>query len=997
MMRLRDLSIKAQLTVGLVLLLAFVALLGWIAMDQASKLWHSSYTLYNHPLTVRRALDAVRADVLLIHRDMKNMMLIQNGVEKESTLRSIRQAESDAQLQFAILYDRYLGDRADIDSAFTAFETWKPIRQETLRLLREGRKDEAIRRTFPEGEGGRHAEHIFATLNVLSNFSMHNANSLFEAANELKDELLHRLSILVVLMLCFGSGIGFILLRGLRKPLNELGAATDAFMKGDYSVRSTYASANEFGDLSASFNELAATIQTDIHIKDAANRIRNAVISETTLRPFCIQLLSSVLTETSALFGAIYLRNERNDTFDLRASIGLTDSLPLSYSAESLEGMLGLPMQTREIVQISEIPDDTVFLHPTIAGMLRPSSLVVLPIISGDGVVAMIALGGITKFSDASMRIMQDIRLLIGARLSSVLATEKIREYAEALNMQNRELEAQASELSLQANELSEQNAELAMQQKELNEANRLKTTFLSNMSHELRTPLNSVIALSGVLNRRLKDIISNQELEYIAIIERNGRHLLMLINDILDLSRMEAGREELMLGSVRSPVLLREVVDMLRPQADEKDLALELQLSDDLIDIVTDEAKCRQILINLIGNAIKFTERGTVRVQAAVANECISIAVSDTGIGIPPEAIGHIFDEFRQVDATASRKHEGTGLGLAIVRRYADLLNGSIEVQSTPGVGSVFTFSLPLRPITTSSQESPSHTHAKGKDVPVHTHMTATSGECILVVEDSEAARDQLREILEAEGYQVLFAENGAVAIGHIRSVLPAAVILDLMMPEVDGFEVLRVIRNEEHSKSVPVLILTAKHLTREDLAFLKGNNVHQLIQKGDVNKRDLLASVAAMVRKSRDSHASQKKPRPGNTTGRHLVLVVEDNPDNLTTITALLEDTCDIIQATNGPSCIDAARARTPDLILLDISLPGMDGFRVLELLKADEALRSIPVVALTARATNGEMQDILSSGFEAYLSKPIDPTCLFDIIRGSIHGTKNEDPGN
>jgi CheY-like chemotaxis protein len=123
-------------------------------------------------------------------------------------------------------------------------------------------------------------------------------------------------------------------------------------------------------------------------------------------------------------------------------------------------------------------------------------------------------------------------------------------------------------------------------------------------------------------------------------------------------------------------------------------------------------------------------------------------------------------------------------------------------------------------------------------------------------------------------------------------------------MMPEVDGFEVLRVIRNEEHSKSVPVLILTAKHLTREDLAFLKGNNVHQLIQKGDVNKRDLLAAVAAMVRKSRDSHASQKVPRPGNTTGRHLVLVVEDNPDNLTTIKALLEDTCDIMQATNGPS---------------------------------------------------------------------------------------------
>jgi signal transduction histidine kinase len=254
--------------------------------------------------------------------------------------------------------------------------------------------------------------------------------------------------------------------------------------------------------------------------------------------------------------------------------------------------------------------------------------------------------------------------------------------------------------------------------------------------------------------------------LEYIAIIERNGRHLLMLINDILDLSRIEAGREDLMLGPVRTPVLLREVVDMLRPQADEKDLALELQLSDDLMDIVTDEAKCRQILINLIGNAIKFTDQGTVRVQAAVANECIAIAVSDTGIGIPSEAIDHIFDEFRQVDATASRKHQGTGLGLAIARRYADLLNGSIEVESTPGEGSVFTLTLPLRPIMTRFGEDPSRKLDHEEDAPLRAPGNAGSP-CILVVEDSDPARVQLRDVLEPEGYKVLFAENGAVAIG--------------------------------------------------------------------------------------------------------------------------------------------------------------------------------------------------------------------------------------
>jgi CheY-like chemotaxis protein/anti-sigma regulatory factor (Ser/Thr protein kinase) len=351
-------------------------------------------------------------------------------------------------------------------------------------------------------------------------------------------------------------------------------------------------------------------------------------------------------------------------------------------------------------------------------------------------------------------------------------------------------------------------------------------------------------------LNRRLRGVIPDEEYGYLDVIERNGKSLLELINDILDLSRIEAGREEIRRCPFSVRELVGQIVEMLAPQIGDKPLALLNQLPADLPPLVSDPDKCRHILQNLIGNAVKFTARGRVEISARQVDQELRIAVADTGIGIAAADLPYIFDEFRQADDGTSRRFGGNGLGLAIARKYALLLRGEITVESVPGQGSTFTLRLPWAvpgPGDGAAVELGFRTSQDAEgDVP---SFPTGQGPCLLLVEDSEPAVIQITDILAARGYRIQVARNGRQALEQIETVLPDAVILDLMMPEVDGFQVLRAIRGTDRTAGLPVLILTARHVTKEELSFLKGNNIHQLIQKGAISKAGLLAEVGKMV----------------------------------------------------------------------------------------------------------------------------------------------------
>lgn len=998
-MHLRNLSIGTQLVAALVIILALVTLLGTLARRQSYLLWDSTHDLYMHPLAVRQALGRIQFETMHLHRCLKDVFLTDDISEQESLLQDIAKSEAIVRSQFDILKERYLRRPEDVDSARAEFERWVPIRYTTLKLFNEGKRAEAIRRTFRSGIDGAQVEKIYARLDVISAFAHARGHRLYSEAADLHEKLKSQLTLAVLIVFFLTCSVGYLLLRGIQRPVDLLTRTTDRFAHGHFDARSSYIAGNELGILSSTFNALADTIQGELHVKDSTKNIKNAVIGDDTIQNFCRSLLFAILKDTDSVCGAVYLHKEDASSFQLLTSVGLTGNPPASFDMMSWEGAFPRAYETREVTSITDIAMDAVFLHSTVAGDLHPADIVVIPLQFRDRVLAMLAVGSVKPLSAINLRIIDEIRMFLGVRLASVIATERVHVYAEKMDLQNRELTNQAHELARQADELSEQNVELALQKQALDEANRMKSSFLSNMSHELRTPLNSVIALSGVLNRRLRNAIPEEEYEYIDIIARNGRHLLSLINDVLDLSRIESGREDILFASILVQDLLNEVVDMLAPQAEEKGIQLDVRLPDVLPAVTTDAGKCRQILINLIGNAIKFTEQGSVRISVEEAKDSVCVVITDTGIGIAPDLISHVFEEFTQADDSIARKYGGTGLGLAIAQRYAGALQASIDVSSTLGIGSTFTLTLPLSLVGVADPAGTQTRmpHRTGQH-PFSAEPTAhRKGACVLVVEDNEAARIQLREVLEREGYNLVFANDGAEVLLRIQENLPDAVILDLMMPEVNVFEVSRVIRSEERIRALPVLILTAKHLTHEELASLKGNQIHQLIQKGDVNKHDLLRAVAAMVAPEPSSPIISGSLTKIPKSRKPRVLIVEDNLDNLITIRAVLSETCQIIQATNGQESLDLARSDPPDLILLDIALPGLDGFKVLDLLKKDSTLLGIPVVALTARAMKGDRHEILSHGFDAYLSKPVDAQLLEHTINTLVYGnTEPDNPG-
>jgi len=986
-MKLRDIKIGTQLRLGLGLIMLFVLFLGGLALRQANLLWQQTQTMYQHPLLVRRAVGYLETDSQALSRYVRDMFLTQSADDAAAAMQNIEFYNKDTENQLDILIDLYLGPRSDITTLQNLFLSWDIYRQESIRLFHAGQAAEALARHQPGGEGDVLAEAVRKQLAIIDDFAENKSIQLYQDAEALKNTLIIQMAAISVLILLLSLGIYYVLMRGIDAPLQQLTWAANQIQSGQLDVRSRYQAANEFGELSTAFDALADVTQANLRLKGKSALLNASLARINEARAFCKKLLEVLVAETNSQIGAVYLLNDQQDKFEHFESLGLDAGKRSSFSAVTNEGEFGLALATKEIQRISDIPENTHFTFAAVGGEFKPQEIITIPLSMDGDVKAVLSLASICAYDPDVIPFLNDVLGTLTARFNSVLAYQQIQKQAEQLQNQNREQEIQSKELVAQANELTEQNAELEMQKKQLDEANRLKSTFLSNMSHELRTPLNSVIALSGVLNRRLANQIPEEEYSFLEVIERNGKNLLALINDILDLSRIEAGREEIGLEQFAMQALVNEIVDIVQPQAQEKNLTLLNQISPDLPLITSDPAMCRHILQNLIANAVKFTEVGSVEISAQQVDSEIHIAVRDTGIGIASDQLPYIFDEFRQADSSASRKYGGTGLGLSIAKKYALLLKGGISVNSVPGQGSIFTLRLPRKLALSGTGALKSSSLRKD---PTPQLAARGTGQRILLVEDSHPAVIQIGDILNAQGYQVQVAANGIEALAQIEAALPDAMILDLMMPEMDGFEVLKVVRDNQKTSHLPVLILTARHVTKAELNFLKGNNVHELIQKGDISKKELLAAIAQMVSPAPAAIAKPEQRAPRKpASDKPLVLVIEDNPDNMLTIRTLLCDSCTLLEAVDGQAGVEQAKAHRPDLILMDLALPVMDGYAALDAIRKDEALRHIPVVAVTASAMMGNKEEILAHGFDGYISKPIDNEVLEKTIRELLYG--------
>lgn len=989
-MNLKDIKIATQLRIGFGVMMLLAAVLGFVSYENSKEIAQQTETMYNHPLQVQRAIGELKFNITAMHREMKDLFLPESDLRMPLILNNIELYKSSAFDQIDFIYKWYLGPQSDIDTLKQNFVEWNSMREETIRLFREGKTTEAAFRTISNGIAGNQVEVLYRSLDKVDIFAANKVESLHKTSMELERSLNMQLFILVTAFLLILLLISNFLIRAIRRPIDELSAAAMRFKEGDLSARSANTSKNEFGGLASSFNSLVSKIQANIEISNQVVMLTGKMLDEDDAKKFFQSTLQILMDQTGSQMAAAYVLSDDKKHYKHFESIGIDDDAKISFSASGHEGEFGAAITTHSIQHLKNIPETTRFLYNTVKGKFIPNEIITIPIVSAGEVIAMISLASVGVYSQPSMQLIEAIHITYAARIEGVLSYRRINEISSKLVAQNRELELQQTELAAQSSELTEQNRELEVQKNQLSEANKLKTSFLSNMSHELRTPLNSVIALSGVLNRRLAKQIPDEELSYLEVIERNGKNLLSLINDVLDISRIESGMEEIDATQFNLCAAIDDVASMIQPQAAERNLYLTNAVGDCKVQIVTDANKFRHILQNLIGNAVKFTENGGVSISVKKLDDKVAIVVADTGIGMSADHLPHIFDEFRQADSGVSRRFGGTGLGLAIAKKYAKLLGGSIMVKSVQGKGSEFTFTLPIV-YDENFQVTENNTDDRRikETIPKTEIITFPSRtKTVMIVEDSEPAVIQIKDFLEESGYKVVVGKDGGEALELFKTVIPDAIILDLMMPGIDGFQVLMAIRNADITAHIPVLVLTAKFITPDDLKFLKRNNVHQLIQKGAVKRQELVKVVGEMILgKNEEASKPVKELKP--IQGKPTVLVVEDNPDNMITVKAILADGFTVIEAVNGREGVEMAKKHLPDLILMDIALPEMDGIQAFKAIRSDGRLQHTPVIALTASALLEDRELVLAHGFDAFIAKPIDESIFFNTINETLYG--------
>ncbi|MEI7884890.1 MAG: ATP-binding protein [Clostridia bacterium] len=849
-MKLRNIKISQQLNISLAGILLLLVFLGIFNLLSSSGLWNNTKDLYEHPFQVSKAIAALQLDVLNIRIDMKELALDDNKNMIQDHLSAIDSAEADALQQIAILESLYLGPKEDIQRLSSSIATWKPLRAVILEQIKQGEFIEARNMVKFEGEFGVQSLKIMDDLRIIEQFAKNKAEEFYLAAQNQKNQNTTQTIIIIISLLILAVVLIYLLRKGILEPLRDLTAATTDFELGKLDTRSRYKSKNEFGQLAIAFNSMTSTVQRELEHKEKLAEVSAAMFQQGDMQLFCQTLLQLLLKHTDSQLGAVYLLQEEKELFEHFTSIGLKQESHQSFSSLTKEGEFGLSLATGKIQHLKNIPLDTKLTYSMVSGNYQAREILTIPIASNNKIVAVISLASIKAYQEQAIILVQSILNEMATAFTSVLKSQELMRFSRAMQKANLELEQQAKELSMQGAELTEQNMELEMQSKQLSEMGKLKSSFLSNMSHELRTPLNSIIALSSVLSRRLQKTVTADESSYLEVIERNGKHLLTLVNDILELSRIEAGKEELNLSQFKPGNLVEEIMEMLAPQAEQKGIVLKNLISSELVEIVSDKKKLRHILQNILGNAVKFTDVGEVTVSALVREKDLLITIKDTGIGIADKHLDMIFDEFRQADESLAKRNGGTGLGLAIAKKYAELLEGSISVASSLGQGTCFTLKLPLEisqqnllreKYVWDNEDKYKQTGSQG--------AALGYGKQILLVDDSEPAIIQTQDILLAQGYQVVIARNGKEALAELARLKPAGIMLDLMMPEMDGFQVLQAIRDERNYADIPVLILSAKHITKEELSVLKSNHVMQLIQKGAIDKQELLLAVARLV----------------------------------------------------------------------------------------------------------------------------------------------------
>ncbi|WP_108650318.1 response regulator [Dongshaea marina] len=875
--------------------------------------------------------------------------------------------------------------------------------------------------------------------------------------------------LLLILTALVVAVIAVLLTRRIVRPILALSAGADRISSGDLQQEIESSSTNEIGGLADSFNQMLRNLRSTREqtaaldwLKTGQAGLNEVTRGEQDLASLGNNIISYLAQYLDAEIGAIYLAEEGH--LRMIGSYAYSQRKNLSNEFAPGEGLIGQAALEKKPILLTNCPDDYIRIQSGL-GESVPHNILVFPVVKDGQTLSVIELGSFEVFGEAKQEFMQEVSPAISSILKTVnaqvqtqklleetqaqsrqlqtqqeelrVANEELQSQQEELKTANEELQEQtgrlrASEESLQAQqeelrvtneELEEKNEQLENQTREveqaredveekaeaLAQASKYKSQFLANMSHELRSPLNSLLLLADSLRQNKEGNLNEDQVESAGIIFDSGNDLLSLINEILDLSKIEAGRMDLNLESVALDELGDEVKAGFGHLARAKGLKLEIELTEVLPEkITTDRKRLMQILKNLVSNAIKFTEHGEIAIHFRVPEDSVrfkhsglsveqslAIEVSDTGIGLAADKQKMIFEAFQQADGGTARRYGGTGLGLAISRELANLLGGEIQLESEPGKGSTFTLYLPLA-MTQPEIDVETKAHfplekppapklqIKSAAKPVVTpfaddrNQLEDDKQTLLVIEDDVNFAKILYQHARDHHFNCLVALTGEEGLELAKQHQPTAITLDLKLPGVDGWAVLGCLKDDPQTRHIPVHIISSLEGDAESLR--RGAIGHLAKPATQKDLEDVFGRIEAI--------SSQQLKR---------LLLVEDSRGDRKAVTELLDGMEIIIdEVESGEEAFEALRQQKYDCVILDLGLRDMDGGELLRKLNHESKVDIPPVIIYTARdLTRDEEIELREYASTIVLKNVRSQERLLDEVSLFLHSVVSDMP--
>lgn len=728
------------------------------------------------------------------------------------------------------------------------------------------------------------------------------------------------------------------------------------------------------------------------------------------LEDLCNAVLAYLAKQLYAQHGALYIFDNTYLVLTAEYARPADSNSPKQFALG--ETMLGQTAVDREARIVVDIPENYMTIGSG-TGKAAPRSIMLVPVVFEDKLIAVIEIAAFQRFSEDDLLLMQRCNDAIAIAINSAQVRFAVADMLEKTQEQTQELQRQRQELALfnqrleektedldrQRNQVLQKNQELEESRRELIEksealelSGRYKSQFLSTISHELRTPLNSILILSEALVENRQQNLLERDVQHARVIHTAGGELLALINDILDLSKVEEGKMELVIDKIDVADLADSLVQQFEYQARERGLQYQVNIAEDApAFFYSDKQRLQQIIKNFVSNAMKFTEHGGVFIHIGQpksasgntrdTNNTIQISVRDTGVGIEPSKQSLVFEAFKQADGTTSRKFGGTGLGLTISRELAKLLGGKITLYSAgSGKGAEFSLLLPL-----GDASMINHDDAKLMGIPLPINESAhqlNGREKVLVIEDNPVFQEVLRSVFASNHIDVSIASEGHEALAMLAQDRYDCLIADLNLPDIDGIELLGQVRDLPPYSNTPIIVFTAEDLNSE--------RKQQVMQYANYIASKAPKSVIDVCHMVTQILQQQQKVvyEPGMLAGTTLLLV-DDDPRNLYSLCSILDNEgVYVITAKSGAEALSILDEEdTVQLVLLDIMMPEMDGYEVLRRLRQQERYSDLSVIAITAKAMVGDRERCLEEGANAYLAKPIKPKVLLDAIASYI----------